>query len=259
MEFFDANCYIGLPSTAPVSPARCPTAESLEAELDRSGIARALVWHYAQMDVSPQRGNAMLAEAIRGRERLLGCWTVLPPQTGEVPVDRLIAEMKAARVVALRAFPMRHRYILNALTLGPLLEEMVRRRIPLLYSVRLASAGMDPYLLWQGVHELMAEFPDLTLVICDHGSWGCDRYFRPLMDRYPRVYADTALYYIDGGIESLVERYPSEAGRLVYGSGLPEHYPGGMMLAIRHGQIPDAAKRAIAGGTMQRLIEEVEL
>ena len=259
MEFFDANCYFGRSLKAGDSPATCPELDDLVAQLDRAGIARALVWHVAQLDASPQRGNQMLTEAIRGRPRLVGCWTLLPPVTGEMPVDRLLQDMKAARVVALRAFPIRHRYILNGLTLGPLLGEMVRRRIPLVYSIRLAAPAMDPYLVWQGVHDLMAEFPELTLIITDHGSWGCDRYFRPLMDRYERVYADTALYFTDGGIESLVERYPRDGGRLVFGSGLPDRYPGGMMMAIRHAEIPDEAREAIAGGTLSRLVEEVRL
>jgi len=259
MDFFDCNCYFGLPSTAPASPATCATLDDLEAELDRAGIGRAIVWHYAQVDVSAQRGNAMLAEAIGSHDRLLGCWTLLPPQTGEMPVDPLLADMKAAGVVALRAFPVRHRWILNGLTLGPLLEEMVSRRIPLIYSMRLAAPAMDPYLLWQGLHQLMAEFPRLTLIVTDHGSWGCDRYFRPMLDAYERVYVDTSLFFLDGGIESLVERYPEAGGRLVFGSGLPERYPGGMMMYVRHAEIPDEAKALIAGGTLRRLIEEVRL
>ena len=258
MEFFDCNCYFGPPSKAPVSPAGCPTVDDLEAQLDRAGIARALVWHYSQLDVSPQRGNALLAEAVAGRDRFVGCWTLLPPQTGEMPVESLLADMKAAGVAALRTFPVRHRYVLNGLTLGPLLEVMVERRIPLIYSLRMASAGMDPYLLWRDLHNLMREFPDLTLIVTDHGSWGCDRYFRPLLDGYERVFIDTALFFVDGGIESLVERY-GDGARVVYGSGLPERYPGGMMMAIRHAEISEEAKAAIAGGTMRRLIEEVQL
>lgn len=258
MDFFDCNCYFGRPSKAPASPAMCSTIDELEAALERAGIAQALVWHMAQLEVSPQRGNRMLSEAIAGRKRFVGCWTLLPPQSDEMPVDALLAEMKAAGVRALRAFPTRHRYILNGTTLGPLLEEMVERRIPLLYSTRLASPGIDQYLVWKEVHDLMREFPRLTLILCDHGSWGCDRYFRPLLDAYERVYVDTALYFQDGGIESLVERYGPSA-RIVFGSGLPERYPGGMMMAIRHGEIPEAAKEAMAGGTMRRLIEEVSL
>jgi hypothetical protein len=34
---------------------------------------------------------------------------------------------------------------------------------------------------------------------------------------------------------------------------------GGMMLALRHARIPDEAKAAIAGGNLERLLEEEEL
>jgi len=258
MRFFDCNCYFGRPSKAPASPAMCSTIDELEAALERAGIEQALVWHMAQMEVSAPRGNEMLAEAIAGRKRFVGCWTALPPQSDEMPVDRLLRDMKAANVKALRLFPMRHRFIMNAVTLGPLLEAMIAHRIPLVYSIRFASAAMDHYLLWQGLHDLLREFPQLRLIVCDHGSWGCDRYFRPLLDAYEHVYVDTALYFQDAGIESLVERY-GESARIVYGSGLPERFPGGMMMAIRHGEIPEAAKEAIAGGTMRRLMQEVTL
>jgi predicted TIM-barrel fold metal-dependent hydrolase len=257
MEFWDCNCCFGLPSKAAVSPAGCETVDDLVAQLDRAGIAKGVAWHIAQHDVSPQRGNQMLAEAIQGRDQLLGCWTVLPEVTGEMPVDRLMADMKAAGIVALRAFPVAHRYLLNGTTMGPLLKAMTERHVPLLYSIRRLPPSWSPHQAWQDLHNLMAEFPRLTLIVCDHGSWGCDRYFRPLFEHYERVFVDTSLYCIDGGIEDIVARYGP--GRILYGSGLPDRYPGGLMMAIRHGQISGKAKAAIAGGTLKRLIKEVQL
>jgi len=257
MEFWDCNSCFGLPSKPSQSPATCETVDDLTAQLDRAGIVRSIAWHVAQHDVAPTIGNRMLAEAIRGKDQLLGCWTVLPPQTGEMPVDQLLADMKSHRIVALRAFPVAHRYLLNGATMGPLLDEMVARRIPLLYSTRRLPASYSGQQAWQDLYNLMAECPELTLIVVDHGSWGCDRYFRPLFDLYERVFVDTSMYYIDGGIEDVVARYGP--GRIVYGSGLPERYPGGMMMAIGHAQIDDEAKAAIAGGTLRQLIEEVTL
>jgi predicted TIM-barrel fold metal-dependent hydrolase len=250
MEFLDCNCYFGLPAKAAASPAACPTLDALAAQLDRAGIDRAVVWHIAQHDVSPLRGNELAAEAIRGRDRFLGCWTILPPQTGEMPVADLLVRMKASRVVALRAFPPAHRYLLNRETMGPLLEEMVQRRVPLLYSMNRLPPWYMARTAWHDLYGLMADFPE-------HGSWGCDRYFRPLLEQYERVYLDTSLYFLDGGIEDLVRWYSPR--RLVFGSGLPERYPGGMMLAIRHAEIDDEAKEAIAGGNLAQILKEVRL
>jgi predicted TIM-barrel fold metal-dependent hydrolase len=158
--------------------------------------------------------------------------------------------MREARIAALRIFPSTHRFLANAVTLEDVLSALVERRVPLFVSVR---RGLD----WPGIYALLAEFPDLVCVICDHGCWGMDRLFRPLLERYPNVYVDTAQYLLDGGIESLVGEYG--ASRLLFGSGFPESYFGGMMMALRHAQIPLKAKDAIASGNLERIMQEGEL
>jgi predicted TIM-barrel fold metal-dependent hydrolase len=81
--------------------------------------------------------------------------------------------------------------------------------------------------------------------------------FRPLLERYPNVYVDTAQYLLDGGLEALVADYG--ARRVLFGSGFPESYMGGMMMALRHARLPEAAKTAIAGGNLARILEEAQL
>jgi predicted TIM-barrel fold metal-dependent hydrolase len=176
---------------------------------------------------------------------------VLPNQAHEFPTpDALFRQMREANVAALRAFPDSHKFLLNEVAMGDLLMAMAARRVPLLLSVKRGIA-------WPAIYDLLAEIPDLTCVICDHGCWGEDRLFRPLLDRYPNVYVDTAQYLLDGGIEALVADYG--ARRLLFGSGFPESYFGGMMMALKHAQIPLAAKEAIAHGNLARLIEEAAI
>jgi len=249
MEFFDCNAFFGLPMKRPLLPVA--TADDLLREMDRAGVSRALVWHISQYDYSPIVGNRLLAEAIRSHERLLGCWTLLPSQTHELPgPDELFAEMKRSRIYALRAFPGSHRFLLSSISMGDILEGMVRRKVPLLLSL-IRGVG------WQEIYDLLSEYPDLTCIICDHGCWGMDRFFRPLIERYPNVYIDTSQYLLDGGIESFVEDYGHE--RMLFGSGFPERYYGGLMLEIAHCDIPGEAREAIAGGNLERIISEVEL
>ena len=249
LHFFDCNVFFGLPSGRPLAPVA--TAEALLAEMDRGGVTQALAWHIAQHDASPQVGNSLLAEAIAPYPRLTGCWTVLPNQTREFPPPAgLFRQMAAARVRALRAFPTAHRFLLNRVSLGDLLAAMVERRVPLFLSVR---RGCD----WQQIYALLAEFPSLVCVVCDHGPWGADRQFRPLLERYGNVYVDTSQYLLDGGIEALVADYGP--ARLLFGSGFPESYFGTLMLTLRHRQISADAKIAIAGGNLARLLAEAEL
>lgn len=249
MTFFDCNVFFGLPAQRPLAPIA--GVDALLAEMDRAEVDRALVWHIAQHDVAPQTGNQMLAEAIAPHLRLMGCWTMVPNQAREFPSpEALLDQMREARIGALRVFPESHKYLLNEVSMGQLLEMISRRRVPLLLSVR---RGMT----WQGIYDLLGEFPELTCVVCDHGCWGEDRYFRPLLERYPNVYVDTSQYLLDGGIEAFVTDYG--ARRMLYGSGFPESYFGGMMMALKHAAIPDAAKVAIAHGNLERLLEEAAL
>lgn len=249
MEYFDSNAFFGLPARRPLAPVA--TAEDLLAEMDVAGVDRALVWHIAQHDVAPQTGNALLAEAIAPHQRLVGCWTVLPNQAREFPSpSELFRQMQAARVAALRVFPDSHRFLLNEVSMGELLGALAEHRIPLFLSIKRGCT-------WSTVYSLMAAFSDLTCVVCDHGCWGEDRAFRPLLERYPNVYVDTAQYLLDGGIEALVADYGPH--RLLFGSGFPESHFGGMMMALRHSRVTAEAREAIAHGNLERLLEETQL
>ena len=257
MDFFDCNCCFGRPARPDKSPLICPEVDDLLGQLVRAGIGRAIAWHVAQFDVSPQYGNAILADAIRNRPNLLGAWTVLPDQTGEMPLDKLFDDMKANRIVALRVFPPTGRYLLNALTMGPLLDEMTARHIPLIYSIKRIQPSMGETQVWRTLYDLLADFPDLVVIVADHSSWGSDRLFRPLIENYPGVHIETSLYFIDGGIEDFVEHYGPES--LLFGSGLPERYPGGGMLALRHAEFSESDKLAVAAGNLDRIVKEVRL
>jgi predicted TIM-barrel fold metal-dependent hydrolase len=248
MEFFDCNAFIGRPAVREIFPPAAAPAEIL-AEMDFCGVDRALLWHVAQLDAGPHAGNGLLAEAIQHQPRLFGSWALLPNQAHEFPpFAEFLAAMRAARIQAVRVFPKDHHFELNGVAMGSWLEPLVHHRVPLFLSV---VYGAD----WKIAYNLLAEFPDLVCVLCDHGCWGEDRRFRPLIERYPHVYIDTAQYLLDGGIEAFVQDYGAE--RMLYGSGFPRSHFGGMMLALKHAQISDEAKAAIAAKNLDRIFAEV--
>lgn len=251
LELYDVNVFLGQRVRGGYKQA--VTAADLLSVLDSYGVRKAVVWHIAQLEYAATEGNLMLTDLLRGQDRLAGCWTILPPQTRELPPpSELFAAMSLAGVRALRLFPDEHRFLPNRVTLGPLLDQVVERRIPVLVS--LTHPGMS----WGHTYRLMEDFPELTCVLCDTGIWGQDRYFRPLMERYPRVYVETSLLSLgDGVVEALVRDYGSS--RLVFGSGFPDREPESAILQLLHADIEESDRRAIASANLTRLFREERL
>ena len=249
LDFVDVNLFLGRPMKG--SCKSVSSGRELTAELDGFGVKKALVWHIAQHDYSAPEGNRLASKEIRDEGRLLGCWTILPPQTEEVIREDFFEKMKGNRIVALRAFPDPHRYLLNRVTFGTFLDEVSERKIPLLLSL---IRGIT----WPAIYALMEEFPSLTCVLCDLGVWSMDRYTWPLLEQYPNLYLETSfLSLAAGGLESTVKRFG--AGRLLFGSGFPERYPESAMLQLIHSEISDSDKRMIAAENTQNLLSEMEL
>ncbi len=255
LTYFDCNVTIGSPMAGLLAP--CPSAEALVAELDWCGIDRALVRHVLMREQSPTVGNAALSAAIAGQRRLVGTWAILPPQTDELAAGQAFYDaMRQHGVGALWAFPDEHRYLLNRTTFGGWLDELSARRVPVLLP-RSSALRPHPSSMWSSIYELLADYPELTLVIAAHGCWGEDRYFRPLLARYRNLYLDISRYEADGGLIGLVSRYGPE--RLLYGSAFPETPMGGARLMLARAAISDDARRLIAAGNLTRLLDEAVL
>ena len=253
-SYFDCNASFGAHVAGVYQP--CLSADELLAEMDWVGVDQALVHHALMREQSPVVGNAILAESIAGRPRLGGTWAILPPQTGELPqASEFFAAMARANIRALWAFPEEHRYLLDRLTFGSFLDGLSERRIPLLLP-RDAGGPRAPD-TWNLVYRLLSQYPQLTLVLTGHGPWGEDRYFRPLLEHYPRFYLEISRYELDCGLRELVAKYGS--GRLLYGSNFPRFSMGGPRLMLAQAEISVEAKRAIAGDNLRKLLAEVEL
>jgi len=157
---------------------------------------------------------------------------------------------------ALWLFPDEHRYLANRTTFGSWFDELGERRIPLLIS-RAASLRAHPSSMWQSIYTLLADYPQLTLVIMSHGCWGEDRYFRPLLETYPNVYLDISRYEAEGGLAALVQCYGPQ--RLLYGSAFPDTPMGGARLMLSRTPIDADARQMIASGNLERLLHEAVL
>lgn len=253
LEFFDANVMIGRPMVPPAGTLPLPaTAPELLAAMNGYGVDRALVWHVATRDAAVPVGNRLLTEVLgTGGDRLVGCWGFLPDVEGDATSgEPLFKTMLAARVRALRCWPGKNRFLLNRESCDRTLAGLQERAIPLFVPVPSAND-------WQMVYNLLRDYPRLPCVVTEVGLWGVDRYVRPLFEHYPNVRMELSEYLVAGGIAPLVGQYGHD--RLLFGSGFPQYHAGGAMLMVRHAPIPEAAQRAIAGGTLARLLDAAQV
>jgi predicted TIM-barrel fold metal-dependent hydrolase len=248
LKFFDCDAAYGRGTTA--LPKEVETADTLAAELAHCGIAEALVWHRDAFERDFDTGNCRLVKETASQPRLHPTFAWVPTCCDEMhPVDTFVGRLRDEGVRAVRAFPVRHYFVLDRVACGDLLDAFCAHNVPVLVPLAEFADG------WYGVYRLMREFPQLTLILTATGCWGQDRYFRPLMREYPRFHLSLNRFETAGQLEGVVNAVGPD--RLVYGSGLPWNYPGGGILMVHRARVPDAAKEAIAHGNIERLLGEV--
>lgn len=248
MEFFDCNvCYGHDRTSRLLKPVH--SVSELNDELERAGVGRAVVYRTEQYLADPELGNRLLAEDLQMNEHLFGLWSLTPAHTHESPgPDLLPAIMKTGRIIGFRLFPDSLHYLPRAFALREWLELALRHRIPFFVNTA-HGCGLE------ALAGILEHYPDLTVVLTDPNVWPRDRMLRPFVASFPNVYLDLSYMITAGGIESFVAEYG--ASRLLYGSAFPKCYFGANMLMIRHADISQADRQAIAAGNMERIIQEI--
>lgn len=252
LSLFDSNCRLGRSElTTSDAPA---TVSELIAEMDRCGIAEALVHHSIASENHPVVGNKRLLNEIQSNQRLHGCWVVLPPASFEMSEPpQLVESMLAAGIKAARMLPSRHRFLLSSWSIDPLLEELARHNLPLFidYERPHWSANVVDY---NEIYRICSQFPSLPLVLVREGI-GSVRYLYPLLSELENLYLEVSYYQAASGLADISARFG--ARRLLFGTGLPFYAAGPPISMLVHAELSPEEQRLIAGGNLRRLLAEV--
>lgn len=226
------------------------TVAGLLRQLDRVGIAEAVVGHTASWLHDPATGNRLLTELLgAGPSRVRACWVVLPGGTGELPEpDRLVGEALAAGVVAARAYPADHGWSLTAPDATPLLRALGAGGLPLLVDAEQTS--------WHDIAWCAAAHPELRLVVCQTGYRALRR-IAAVLAGAGNVWIETSTLATHQGLEWLASRFGAD--RLVFGTGAPVRDPAEAVTRLLLSDVDEAAVRAIGGGTLRRLLARPEV
>lgn len=248
LAIFDCDTSYGRGERA--LPREFDTQADLLAELDHSGIGRALVWHRDAFERDFAAGNARIVREIaRNPQRLAPIFHFTPCCCPEMPAPGdFLAQMRAADARVAQTFPTRYCFCVDPLSCGDLFDLFAQRNIPVMLPLPEIQGG------WQKVYDVLRDFPGLTLILTRTGCWGEDRYFRPLLKRYERFHITTDRLETAGQLEALV----NDCGhhQILFASGLPRNYAGGYIMMLARADIPDGARDAIAHANLERLLEE---
>jgi Amidohydrolase len=251
LEFWDCHAAVGRWTLPP--PAGALDPDALRAELVGAGVAGALVHHGLGRDYDPAAGNeALLRELGQLGERgatgaLVPCVTLLPPGTAELPppAEHLPALIRRG-VRGARLYPRSHNFDLAEWCAGGLLGALERHRLPL--SIDLAETA------WRDLHGVCEAHPELPVIVT-RVNYRHERVLYPLLRCHPRLHVELSFFQGHRGIEEVVDRFGPE--RLLFGSGLPFYTPGAPVVMVARADVGDAARRAIAGGNLRRLMAGV--
>ncbi len=248
-ELFDVNVSLGpLPQRPPGAPT---DAAGLLALLDAYDIGRALVCHTVAKWHHPTDGNERLLRAIDGEPRLVPCWVVMPGATGEVPPEaEQVAQLLAAGARAARLCPKTHGLLLEPWVIAPLAQALAAKRVPLLLDFDNAHYSEPRH--WDFITWLLMDFPDLPVILLrqSHAEF---RVIYPLLERAPNLYVETSYLGGHSSLIELVERFGAE--RFIFGTGLPLFEPALPITTLSYGGLEPAARAAIAGQSLQRLLD----
>ena len=254
LDFWDCHAGIGRWTLPP--PAGALDPDGLRAELAWAGVGGALVHHGLGRDYDPAAGNeALLRELAEASGTvqagaagtLVPCVTLLPADTAELPPpEEHLPALIRRGVRGARLYPKSHNFSLAEWCAGGLLTAMEQHRLPL--SIDLVETT------WQDLHGVCAAHPDLPVIVT-RVNYRHERVLYPLFRHHPRLHVEISYFQGHRGIEEVVDRFGQE--RLLFGSGLPFYTPGTPVVMVVRADVGDAARRAIAGGNLRRLMEEV--
>ncbi len=234
-NLFDANARVGRSGMQGVLALE---SGELLLEMDRFGIRRAMVSHFAAEEYDAQRGNDLLGQAIESADRLFPLWAAIPDAGFIESLER-----RRPRAVRLSYGAKKHNFS-PALWCSGALHDYLQQN-----SILAVVAKED--IEWESLARLLENFPRLDLLLLDAG-YRADRYLFPLLQRFAHLYFDSSTYLAHRQLETFVNRFGPD--RLVFGSRLPLYTPGAAVAVLVTARIREEAKRAIAGRTLARLL-----
>lgn len=239
---FDANVGVGHRRNR-VSPFESP--EQLLQEMDRHGVARALVYHLQGEALSALEGNQRLSPWVEGRSALHPQWVADPTPESLAQLQQLHRPGHRTSVRLHNTEECRLPFV--DWIYGDLLEWLAAERIPLWISLADTPAVE--------IRETLRRFPDLVTVLAG-AHYSHSLIVGPLLRQLPRAHLELSRYEGLGKIPALIGEFG--IGRLVYGSFHPRYAMGPILFALHHLGLETSDLERLCSGNLERILQEGE-
>lgn len=255
LNLFDVNCTVG--RHLKWRGGEPHTAEDLLAEMDRYGIAEAMVLDCLSREHHPADGNPRALEAASASPRLHAAWSALPHGAPEEQPDpeELISQMRRHRVGALYLFPNQYEFGLSDWCVDSLLEPLSEVPVPVVISsvriardIERAQDGTD----WDAVVALCRRWPTLPVVVSERRIRRSQRKLYRALEACGNLRLEISCYWLYRGIEFVTRRWG--AHRLIFGSDWPTFGQHMTLATLACAEIEDEEKLKIAGDNWRGLI-----
>lgn len=236
-DIFDANVYVGHSGTQGDLALEAP---DLLREMDRFAIKRALVSHFAGLEYDAVEGNRALERDMD--VRFTPAWTTSSERSS---IDDVTS--RHAKAVRLWFGPLHHNFSSRPWCSSELFEYLQDARTLVLIS--------RTEIEWNDLAALLENFPHMKMLLLDIG-YRSDRYLFPLLERFAGLHFDSSNYVSHRQLEWYLDRFGPD--RMVFGSRLPLYTPGTALTVLGTARVKDAARLAVAGGNLRRLLGEAQ-
>lgn len=258
LNLFDARCTIGrhlkLAGGAP------HTARDLLLDMDRHGIAEALVLDALAHEHHPRAGAQRVLRDTAAAPRLHPARAALPPGACEDQdsPERLLGAMRRNKVGAVFLLPRQYRFSLADWCVDALLDPLAAAGVPVV--VNYNEIGPNPMSTdvtdWDELVRLCRRWPRLPVILSEWRIRRTNRLAYRALDACPNLYLELSGYWLHHGIEYLARRWGAE--RLIFGTQWPHRGQGSETATLVMADVSDEEKQLIGGDNLRRLLKWCE-
>jgi predicted TIM-barrel fold metal-dependent hydrolase len=217
-------------------------ARDLVGEMDRAGIAVALVRHDVALRHDPERGNELAVEAAAASGGRLAALGVAAPLASDPARVVRAAARAGVRGFWLGSAIWRGRVSTPSAAVDTLLGEIARTGLPLLVPI---DAWGDA----TAIGERTAALGIAVVLVGAHYDHIVDDL--AAAERFPHLFLETSRLAHFDAVRSAVARIGAD--RVLLGTGLPDRPPSAPVNAVVVAAVPSSTKHAILGGNAARL------